>query len=116
MKRYMFCNFFIDTVRNLLLMPDLAPEIAARERAGLAALLAPIHGTDHLDEKVGRYLSFKPPDFVVVTEFHQMLLEVQDAYVCGHLYPALTGACCIGERIFNVLILKLRDYYKSSPS
>jgi hypothetical protein len=115
MKRYMFTNFFIDTIRNSLLIPGLSANNTAREKANLTKMLGPKHGTQGLEEKVERYLSFKPPDFLVVTEFNRMLLEVQDAYVCGHFYPALTAACCIGERIFNVLILKLRTHYKSSP-
>ncbi|MCZ6489224.1 MAG: hypothetical protein O7A06_01685 [Acidobacteria bacterium] len=116
MKRYMFSNYYIDTERSWLAEPTPQPEFVLRGKLNIAARLAPRYGTDQLFEKLERYLSFTLPDFCVVTEFHQMLREVQDAYVCGHFYPALTGACCIGERIFNVLLLRLREYYKDSPS
>ena len=113
MKRYMFSFFFIDTLRNILAAP-LPPELATREKQSIAEMLALKHGREGLTEKLERYLSFKPPDICVVTEFHNMLLEANDAYICGHLYPALTGACSLGERILNILILRLRDYFRST--
>lgn len=115
MKRYMFCNFFIDTVRNIL-AADLPPNALAREKAEIAQWLSSKYGVKGISEKVGRYLEIRVPSFVVVTEFHDMLREVHDAYVSGYFYPALTGACCIGERIFNILILRLRDHYRALPS
>ena len=33
----------------------------------------------------------------------------------GGYYPALTGACALGERILNHLVLSLRDFFKNSP-
>ena len=112
MKRYIWTNFFIDTMKHIYFQAD--PEIQARERERLKERLILEHGANHIEDKIERYFSFKPPDFAVVTEFHPMLREVQDAYVSGHLYASLTGACCVGERILNMLMLRLRDYYKSS--
>lgn len=43
--------------------------------------------------------------------FHQ----VRNAFVMEAYYPALTGACALGERILNHLLLTLRDSYKSRP-
>jgi hypothetical protein len=114
MKRYMWTNFFIGTIRNFVLSPDLPQAVKEQELDSLRRMLAAKHGTDDIEGKLERYLNFKPPDLVVVTEFHPMVLEVEDAYICGHYYPSLTGACCIGERILNVLVLRLRDYHKKS--
>jgi len=114
MKRYMWTNFFIDTIRNFVLSPDLRQAVKEKELDSLQQMLAAKHGTDDIEGKLERYLSLKPPNLVVVNEFHPMVLEVEDAYICGHYYPSLTGACCIGERILNVLLLKLRDYHKKS--
>jgi hypothetical protein len=112
MKRYIWTNFFIDTIKNLYF--GATPAIQEREREDIKPMIARQHGSDDIDAKVERYFSFKPPDFVIVTEFHPTLREVQDAYVSGYFYPSLTGACCIGERILNLLMLRLRDYHKSS--
>src|SRR5262249_25425063 len=114
MKRYMWTNFFIDTIRNFVLSPDLPQAVKEKELDSLQQMLAAKHGTDDIEGKLERYLSFKPPNLVVVYEFHPMVLEVEDAYICGHYYPSLTGACCIGERILNVLLRRLRDYHKNS--
>ena len=43
--------------------------------------------------------------------FHQ----VRQAYVLGACYPALVGACALGERILNHLILDLRQFYVRTP-
>jgi hypothetical protein len=111
-KRYIWTNFFIDTIKNFYF--QASADIQAQERENMKGLLIPAHGANRIDEKVDRYFSFKPPDFVIETEFHPMLREVQDAYVSSYYYPSLTGACCIAERILNLLMLRLRDYHKSS--
>mgnify|MGYP001599004465 FL=1 len=59
-------------------------------------------------------MSFKPPPLRVITEYHDLLQEIEDSFMYGLYYPALTSSCCLGERIFNILILRLRDYYKTS--
>ena len=47
--------------------------------------------------------------------YHELLREVEAAYVHGDPFPALTGACCLGERILNHLVLDLRDDHRTSP-
>jgi hypothetical protein len=44
-----------------------------------------------------------------------MLDHVRTAFVSGAYYAALTGACALGERILNHLILDLRDHFRSTP-
>jgi hypothetical protein len=110
----MWSNFFIDTVKNVYFAGD--GEIQERERQEMRGILIQKHGEADIGIKIDRYFNFKPPDFVLITEFQPLLQEVEDAYVSGYLYPSLTGACCIGERILNLLLLRLRDYHKSSPS
>ena len=48
------------------------------------------------------------PDYV------NILNEIRDSYISGHLYAALTASCCLGERILNTLVIRLRDHYKKS--
>ena len=47
-------------------------------------------------------------------EYHDLPREVDRAYISGAFYPALTGACCLGERSLNDLVMKLKAYYTSS--
>ncbi|MGL6455024.1 hypothetical protein [Aeromonas caviae] len=72
-------------------------------------------GDLNINEKVKNFqdLKFKP---LSVLAFHNKFLDqIRNSYVIGGYYPALTGACALGERILNHLILLLRDYHKSSP-
>lgn len=115
MKRYMLNSFFIDTVRNVFKVPGVTPERYEKERKWLCEdTIIPSYGAEGLDAKFERYLSLEPPPFTVVTDVHDMLTQVHSAYIGGYYYPALTGACCVGERIFNLILLRVRDYYKST--
>jgi hypothetical protein len=108
MKRYRFTHFSVDATRNIFRnFPAYREEI----KQGISSK----HGSADLDSKLERYLEFKPPNVTVVVDYFNLLSEIADSYVCGHYYPALTGACSLGERIFNMLILNLRDFYKDSP-
>ena len=44
-----------------------------------------------------------------------MFEEVRRAFIIGSYYPALVGACALGERILNHLLLDLRDSYRHTP-
>lgn len=103
MKRYRCTKFFIDTMRNI---PD---------RNEVKKHVISIYGDADVENRVNRYLSFKPPSLGIVDEYLTLLQEIGHAYVFGLYYPSITAACCLGERILNTLILKLREYYKSSP-
>ena len=43
--------------------------------------------------------------------FHQ----VRQAFVIGAYYPALVGACALGERILNHLMLDMRGHFTATP-
>ncbi|MEI7833096.1 MAG: hypothetical protein WCJ56_07870 [bacterium] len=52
---------------------------------------------------------------VSIIAFHNRFHEqARRAFIIGAYYPALTGACALGERILNHLILLLRDDYRST--
>jgi hypothetical protein len=102
MKRYRATNFFIDCIRNVPVPQEIKQHVASR------------YGDLNLEEKFKRYMSFKPPSLRVITEYHDLLQEIEDSFVYGLYYPALTSSCCLGERIFNILLIRLRDYYKTS--
>lgn len=53
--------------------------------------------------------------FSVLAFHNKFLRQIRNAFVQGAYYPALTGACALGERILNHLIFKFRDGFKSSP-
>lgn len=102
MKRYRCAKFFIDCIRNI------------RDRGKIKEHVTSLYGNADIQEKLKRYLSFKPPSLRVIPQYHDLLQEIEDSYVYGLYYPTLTSACCLGERIFNMLIIRLRHYYKKS--
>ena len=112
MKRYRWIRFFVDTVRNVALHPELSkdPE-TIRSRRELVAFR---YGEFDIDTKCARWLSVSPPDLCVPVEWHDLLREVESAYVHGDFYPALTSACCLGERVLDHLIIGLRAHFKAS--
>jgi hypothetical protein len=51
-----------------------------------------------------------------VLAHHNLLFhQVRQSFVIGSYYPALVGACALGERILNHLIIDLRDFYRATP-
>lgn len=109
-------NFYIDTMRAIVKNPNLPHAMLEEEKMGLRSIVIGNHGEFKADEKTERYLELDPPNLCVVVEYHEMMRQVESSYVSMDDYPALTGACCLGERILNMLVLKLRSYYKTSKN
>lgn len=115
MKRHRFFNLYLDMTRNALRHPEATPEFIEQESAQMRKSLAVQFGEDRIEEKFERYMELSPPQFCAMFDYHAHSRQIGDAYVSGHDFPALTGACCLGERIFNLLIHELRDLHKASP-
>jgi hypothetical protein len=114
MKRHRFANFWIDGTRSLVNNTSLPKAIVEEEKARLREDLAATHGVINVEERLERYLEFNPPNLYILTEFHELFQQIQDSYISGYDYTALTGACCLDERILNLLIIKTRRYYTQS--
>jgi len=55
------------------------------------------------------------PKGMSLISYHNAIDEqARRAFVVGADFPALVGACALGERILNHLILDLRESFKSS--
>jgi hypothetical protein len=67
------------------------------------------------DRKRQNFIDLGPKPFSILAFHNRFLEQVRTAFIMGAYYPALTGACALGERILNQLILTLRDDFKSSP-
>jgi hypothetical protein len=59
-------------------------------------------------------MELEKPAIFVITEHTNLLEDICSSYVQGNLFSALTGACCLGERIFNDILFKVMDDFKSS--
>jgi hypothetical protein len=115
MKRYRFLsNTYLDFTRNIF-KANLPPQVLQQERKQLEDEIAYKYGLFNAESKVSRYLEYEPPNMCIITEYLSLLHAISDSYILGSFYPTLTGACSLGERIFNIIILKLRDYNKNHP-
>ncbi|MBV5266621.1 hypothetical protein J3S89_21420 [Pinisolibacter sp. B13] len=79
-----------------------------RVRAGLASEF----GSQELDAKIANFVAIGSKPFSVISYHNALFDEIRRAFVVGAYYPALLGACALGERIINHLILDLRDSYR----
>jgi len=68
-----------------------------------------------LEDKIRNFIALGVKPFSVIAFHNRFLDQIRNAFVIGSYYPALTGACSLGERILNHLILTLRDYFKGTP-
>ena len=72
------------------------------------------YGNHNIEAKLVRLSELQKPAISIIEEHTQLLEDVCGSYVSGNFYSALTGACCLGERIFNNIIFKVLDDFKSS--
>jgi len=115
MKRYRILKFYLDATRGIFRNysnPGVAMAVAKKEMEGS---LKADYGEFNFDEKFRRYMELEKPVLSIVEEHSQLLEDICNSYVSGYFYSALTGACCLGERIFNSVIFKVMDDFKSSP-
>jgi len=73
------------------------------------------YGERNINNKIQNFIDLKHKPFSVAAFHNKFLEQIRNAYVVGSYYPALTGACSLGERILNHLVILLRDYYKNKP-
>lgn len=67
------------------------------------------------EKKIENFVAIGTKPFSVLAYHNHFFDQVRRAFVIGAYYPALVGACALGERILNHLVLDLRDFYKSTP-
>jgi len=114
MKRHRFLTFNIDATRNFFKGAIQVPlELLEKYKEEQRQDINQKYGSIQFDKKFDRWLSIPKPNISVVDEHSHLLQDIEDAYILGGLYSALTGACCLGERIFNQIILRVKESYRS---
>jgi hypothetical protein len=87
---------------------------AAGHRERVRAGLASEFGSHELDAKIANFVAIGSKPFSVISYHNVLFDQVRRAFVIGAYYPALLGACALGERILNHPILDLRDSYRNT--
>ena len=117
MKRYRVLRLTFDTRAVLLSIARdnaAAGQTLATATHGIVTGLVQEYGSMATQQKVNNFVEFGQLPFSILAFHNKFLLQVRDAFVVGAYYCAMTGACSLGERILNHLLLRLRGYYKGS--
>lgn len=120
MKRHRIFSFDFDS-RAHCLEPvqdhweEKVKELHLKNREKTINGLAEQFGKIGIDQKVINFQDLKFKPFSVAAFHNKFLEQIRNSFVVGGYYPALTGACALGERILNHMVLLLRDYHKDSP-
>jgi hypothetical protein len=72
-------------------------------------------GEWNAEAKKQNFIELGNAPFSIIAFHNKFFRQVRYAFVIGAYYPALTGACALGERILNQLLLNLRDFYRTTP-
>jgi hypothetical protein len=122
MKRYRLLAVSFDT-RVVVLKTEIEPEwgedvrkLWSENRQKVKESIEQMHGAFDLERKLKDFADLDREPFSVIAFHNEFLRQCRFAFVAGSYYPALIGACALGERILNHMILRLRDYYKHCPS
>lgn len=121
MKRYRVLIFDFDTRATILKMEiqdSWEPNIKEQWRQNKESIkehLIAQYGALGYHDKLRNFIELGPAPWSVTAFHNKFLQQVRQSFVGGGYYPSLTGACALGERILNQLIIHLRDYYKQTP-
>lgn len=72
-------------------------------------------GIFNFETKINDFLELGAAPLSIVGYHNAFFQQVRLAFIIGAYYPALTGACSLGERILNHLVLDLRIPFKATP-
>lgn len=120
MKRYRVIPRDFDT-RALSLGPadetweDKIKRLHESNRMQIIEDLKRQFGERDFESKIKNFIDMGAKPFSVLAFHNVFLNQIRNAFVIGSYYPALTGACALGERILNYLMLTLREYYRDTP-
>lgn len=72
-------------------------------------------GEFDINTKIENFIALGSSPFSILSYHNRFFRQVRRSYIIGAYYPALVGACALGERILNHLTIDLRDFYSSTP-
>lgn len=121
MKRYRVLPFFdFDTRARTLIEPinDEWEEKIKKQhhenRENVINSLIYEYGELDKEQKIKNFAALDSKPFSILAFHNRFFSQIRNSFVIGSYYPALTGACALGERILNYLLLVLRDDYKGT--
>lgn len=121
MKRFRVIQFDFDTRVHTLKrdIPDhwdeQVKELHRQNREGTERELLFEFGELAAEQKRQNFIDLGPKPLSILAFHNRFLEQIRVAFVMGAYYPALTGACALGERILNHLVRTLREEFRDTP-
>jgi hypothetical protein len=122
MKRHRILAFFDFDTRSLMLSQPIREEweehVKAQHRQNRDETIKGLKaefGEVEADQKIQNFVDLGSKPLSIIAFHNAFFAQARSSFVVESYYPALTGACALGERILNHLILALRDDFKSTP-
>jgi hypothetical protein len=121
MKRYLVLKIDYDARPNHLAIPtgdDVPPDtrrLLLRNQQAIREQLMSEYGILNSDQKLQNFCDAGLALPSVLAFHNNFMRQIRNSFVVGAYYPALTGACALGERILNHLLLSLREFHRSTP-
>jgi len=66
------------------------------------------------EEMVERYLEIIPPVFSLIPDYHEVIREIEQSYVIGNDFSALSASCVVIERLLNQARINLHKHHKDN--
>lgn len=98
---------------------DWEPEVITQHennRQRVRVQLIHEYGNADHDRKIEDYAALGSAPWSAVDRHSLFLDQVRDSFTFGAYYPALVGACALGERILNEMVIRLRGSYATHPA
>ncbi|CAA9462035.1 MAG: hypothetical protein AVDCRST_MAG14-2606 [uncultured Rubrobacteraceae bacterium] len=121
MKRYRVLREEFDTRANILSTTvedhweEHIKEMWLENKEQIKRGLLYEYGFDDAAMKLKNFLDLGAKPFSVISYHNRFAQQARRAFIIGAYYPSLTGACALGERILNHLVLDLREQYRETP-
>ena len=120
MKRHIVFPLDFDSRAYLLKEPEVhwqecVKKLHFENQAKLIEELKAELGELNFEQKLQNFKDSGQSPFSIISHHNILYIQARYAFIYGFYYPALTSACALGERVFNHLILDLRDNYRSTP-
>ena len=121
MKRYRLFNFDLDSRAAILNIEikenwdEKNKELFLKNKKSTEDSLILEFGVRDGEIKLRNFKELGPKPLSIIAFHNKFFEQIRKSFVVGSYYPALTGACTLGERILNYLIISLRDDFKQTP-
>ena len=119
-RRYMPLAIHFDTREHMLTMEiqetweDSVREQWVANRQAVRIELIHQYGNSEHERKINDFVAISSAPWSISDRHNAFLQQIREAFTFGSYYPALVGACSLGERLLNELVIRLRDDYGST--